>query len=251
MRLQLKLRHPHNSLLPLNYQHYISAFIYKMLAQSAPEFTTWLHNQGFEKDGKHYKLFTFGRLRPQKYQIDAQRQLLQLQAENSNLTISFYVDDALQHFVQGLFQAQTFYLGDAFIGTDFEVEQINILPTPNFTDHMSWKVLSPMCISQKEKAARYAQYLAPDHPNYGALLWGNLLRKTKSVLSETDDLANTEFKFELLGDYRSKLIQIKNSKIRAFEFDFQLSADPVLQKMGYYAGFGEKNAQGFGLVNLK
>lgn len=249
MRLQLKLRHDTNSILPLNYQHFISAFIYKMLAQSAPEFTAWLHDQGFETNGKRYKLFTFGRLEPEKYQIDRQRQLLQLQTDTSFLIISFHVEDALQHFVQGLFQAQKFRLGDAFLGTDFAVEQIQILAAPAFQQSMQWRTLSPICVSHKTMAERYAQYLAPDHPEYGALMLGNLCRKANSLSTDPDMVINTDFHFELIGEYRSKLIRIKNSKIRAFEFHFLLETDPHLQKMGYYAGFGEKNAQGFGLVD--
>ena len=248
MRLKLKLQHPTNSLLPLNYQHYLSAVIYKMLGQAAPAFASWLHDRGFESSGRNYKLFTFGRLEPQKYQIDRQRGLLQMQTNSSDLIVSFYVDDALQHFVQGLFLAQHFQLGDAFVRTDFFVEGVEILKAPLFSDRMTWKTRSPICISQRQAGKRYAQYLAPDHPDYGRLMVANLRRKWLSVTADPAAEHHTGFEFELLGSPHSKLIQVKNSQIRAYEFQFTLETAPELQKTAYYAGFGEKNAQGFGLV---
>lgn len=59
------------------------------------------------------------------------------------------------------------------------------------------------------------------------------------------------YHFELLSEPKSKLITIKSgtaeeSQLRGYLYKFRLSAPVNLMRMGYYAGFGEKNSLGFG-----
>jgi CRISPR-associated endoribonuclease Cas6 len=250
MRLKLSIHHRYNSVLPLNYQYFLSAFIYRTLARSAPEFAEWLHQKGFEQDGRHYKLFTFGKIEPQHYRIDPERKILQLSCEQSQLTLSFWVSEAMQHFVSGLFQDQTFYIGDAIIGTEFQVAQIQVLPRPDFQPTMRWQLASPACISYQQAGRKHAQYLPPDHPEYSRLLHQHLLRKVASMHPDVpDDLSEAAFQFQPFGKSRSKLMHIKDGiKVRGFEYAFEMTAPPLLQEAAYFAGLGEKNAQGFGLI---
>lgn len=250
MRLRLSLQHSGNSLLPLNYQHFLSAFIYKALARSAPEFAAWLHQQGFEKAGKHYKLFTFGKIEPQRYHIDPQRKIMQLQSDQSELVLSFWLSEAMQHFVSGLFQDQSFYIGDQIIGTNFRVAQIQVLPRPAFQSTMRWQLRSPACISYQQENQRHAQYLPPEHPEYTRLLQQHLMRKVASMHDDLpDDLSEAAFHFQPFGKSRSKLIHIKQGiQVRGYEYSCELTAHPLLQEAAYFAGLGEKNAQGFGLI---
>ena len=56
--------------LPLNYQYASSALIYKILAKSGTEFSTWLHENGFKAERKKFKLFTFSRIQIPRYHIE-------------------------------------------------------------------------------------------------------------------------------------------------------------------------------------
>jgi CRISPR-associated endoribonuclease Cas6 len=156
----------------------------------------------------------------------------------------------MQHFVSGLFQDQTFYIGDTIIGTEFQVAQIQVLPRPDFQSTMRWQLASPACISYQEAGRRHAQYLSPEHPEYPRLLQQNILRKVASMHPDlAADLSGAAFQFQPFGKSRSKLIHIKdNIKVRGFEYAFELTAPPLLQEAAYFAGLGEKNAQGFGLI---
>ena len=49
-------------LIPINYQYMLSAWIYKVLNTGNPEIASWLHQQGFKADNKHFRLFTFSKL---------------------------------------------------------------------------------------------------------------------------------------------------------------------------------------------
>lgn len=102
MRIKLTLNHPPNSILPINYAYPISAMIYKMLQKADPVFSQWLHEHGWGEDGKKYKLFTFDKLTPTYFKIQGDRFIL---VEGPTyLTLSFLMDEALGHFIQGLKQ---------------------------------------------------------------------------------------------------------------------------------------------------
>ena len=58
-----------------------------------------------------YKLFSFSTLRPKWFDIDHQRSIFRLTKSPTKITLSFYVDEAVQHFVLGLFKDQTFEVG--------------------------------------------------------------------------------------------------------------------------------------------
>ena len=64
MRIRLTLRPQEKKcIIPLNYQYYLSAAIYNILADASPEYAGFLHNRGYvPKQGKPMKLFTFSRL---------------------------------------------------------------------------------------------------------------------------------------------------------------------------------------------
>ena len=75
--------------------------------------------------------------------------------------------------------------------------------------------------------------------------------KSKPQQGNLLNFANNDLRFELINKPKSKLIKIKTdtpqqTHIKGFLFDFKLSAPVELMKLGYFAGFGEKNSLGFG-----
>ncbi|MCS7188082.1 MAG: CRISPR-associated endoribonuclease Cas6, partial [Armatimonadota bacterium] len=53
-----------------------------------------------------------------------------------------------------------------------------------------------------------------------------------------------------VGEWKSRLYEVQGTKVRGFEGRFWAEGNPELLKIGYDAGFGERNAQGFGMVKL-
>ena len=49
MRFKLTLENQHKRLLPLNYQHGLSAWIYKTLNYGNEKFADWLHREGYTR----------------------------------------------------------------------------------------------------------------------------------------------------------------------------------------------------------
>jgi CRISPR-associated endoribonuclease Cas6 len=254
MRLLLTLRHEHPAYLPINYQYPISSWIYRTLARADQDFATWLHERGYGFAGKHYKLFTFGALRPKRYRTFRHNDRLELSQGPTELVLSFYLDEAVQHFVMGLFTDQRFNLGDSHSATRFEVMSVEVLPRPKFEPGARFRLLTPVCLSVEMPGEPYPRYRHPEEEGYGMAFVEHLWRKYQAAAAHTGGATAFELEtmnWRLLSEPRSRLLDIKGIKVRGYTYDFALRAPVELIGLGYYAGFGEKNSGlGMGLAAI-
>jgi len=258
-RLILQLSGRSNEL-PLNYQYELSSWIFHLINNSDKEFAFWLHESGYSFGNRKFKFFTFSRLRFGKYSITGDR--LIIESEDIELIISFLIPQIVEHFIIGLFKNQKLRIGDSKSSVTFYVRQIEKLPEVRFSGKMSFSSLSPLIISHFNGINKYAQYLSPDDKRYPDLFYNNLISKyvalagfNNELYNKSEVLADHEFGFSLNGGARPKLIKIKAGKegetyLRGYEYNFELTAPVELMKIGYYAGFGEKNSLGFGCVEV-
>jgi len=130
--------------LPLNYNHAVASLIYDTLGQASLDFATRLHDEGFNADGRRFKLFTFSRLALRRSQVKEER--LWLEDPTVTLQISSPVAEFIEHFVTGLFQAETFNIA----GARFTLQQAETLPPPVLTNLMSFRALSPITESVRD-----------------------------------------------------------------------------------------------------
>ena len=264
MRFKLTLELTDQGLLPLNYQYELFSWIYKTLNYGNEEFADWLHREGYTNDYKQFKLFTFSSLMVPKFKINGDR--MKIESREAELIVSFYPIDSLEYFVSGLFSNQAFSIGDKKSKASFTVKTVEKLPEPEFSTEMEFKALSPILISYKHSEnQKYATYIHPGDEHYGDLLIRNLAAKyhafyagqtLTNVGEERDgsgvqDIGNMDYSFKPLGKPKSRLITIKSgtrqeSKLRRCLYRFRLKAPVELIRLGYYAGFGEKNSLGFG-----
>jgi len=236
--------------IPLNYQYECSAVIYKILSKSDEGYSRWLHDNGFRLDGKQFKLFTFSRLQIPLWKIQGAN--LQLLSDTIEWEISFLPERSTQEFIQGLFIEQTFELGNRDAKVKFTVRNIELMPSPAFTETMQFECLSPMCLNYKRDNGGYT-YLDPENPAATELIKLNLLNKFKAFTGEEFSPAIFPFEFKVLNKPKSALVTIKansleESKIRGFFCRFELTAPAELMKIMYESGIGGKNSLGFGMV---
>lgn len=253
-RLTLALTDQTRNILPLNYQYELSAWIYRMIHFGNPEFSTWLHDQGYTSDRKQFRLFTFSNLLIRKLQILQDR--LIIQSAHVELTISMLPIDMIQHFITGLFGDKELLLGDHQSQVPMKVTAVEAIKVPQFTEKMSFRALSPMLISLKLPNEKYARYLAPDHPEYPILFFRNLQEKLHAFEGSPEIIHGTACSFKLLSEPKKKGITIKTgtleqTKLIGYKYDFELNAPANLLRFGYYTGFGEKNSMGFGCAEVK
>lgn len=260
MRLSITLqRCGPEKVFPINYQYELSSWIYHVLYQGDKEFATWLHDQGYQFEGKRFRLFGFSKLdfRPFGFREDR----IIMHGEFATFELGFALPASAHHFLKGLFAQQEFSLGDRVSQVRLRVFSVEMVPTPSFIAYGTrFRAFSPVCVSRPQ-ANGGAKYLAPEDPEYVARLCNNLLRRMKSYHQALGDFWTPPdydpdlFQFELLTEPRQKLITIaahtpQESKIKGYTYDFKLACDPSWMDFMWKSGLGEKNAQGFGFVGM-
>lgn len=256
MRFRLSLnRTTKQRMLPMDYQYYISAWIYKVLKQADEDFALFLHEKGYGKnDPKLYKLFCFSPLNFGKPILWKEKKLFEITVHEIELQISFDVPEAASNFIKGLFMQQAFYLGDKFNGIDFTVTQVEVLPEPHFTETMKYRLITPWVVSFQEEQDKHPDYLSPADERFHSLVIKHLIekynntRKTAEILPEQIRLLVTS-PFKRSG-FVMKPGSRAESRVIGNLFDFELSAPVDVHRMIWNAGVSEKSSSGFGWVDF-
>jgi CRISPR-associated endoribonuclease Cas6 len=254
MRILLTLQCAPNSALPINNRHELCAILYRIIEKSSPEFSEWLHNHGYTSGGRFFKLFTFGNLTPLPYRIDYDAMIAT--SGKVEWEVSFYVDEIIEKFVGGIFQAQNFGLGNEhFRAVDCNITGVNIVETPDFQPTMRYRTSSPILIGQKQGHQKHETYLSPLDTDFEQVFLHNLRGKVDAIAPEW---SNAEASFRLIS--KPDQVKIKGFKVfkkgippmqyKPFQFDFELTAPVSWQKIGYLAGFGQDNAMGLGMCKV-
>lgn len=264
MRLKLKIRAVRsNCSITANYYYYFSAAIYLLLKFGSPVFAEFLHSKGYILRGKKFKLFSFG-LEFEKMKMD--KGFIHLISPNAYLTVSSpMLDSFINNFILGSFNKTKFFIGNADIGIEFEIQLIESLPDISFSENMKFKLISPMTLStvveRNNKLSPY--YLEYDDTDLPRILKKNLMEKFELVNGYKIEPDFFEIEFDqnyiqkrLAQNKRiSKLITIaegtpEQTQIRTINCPFSIRTNPELIRIGYECGFGEKNSMGFGMAEV-
>jgi CRISPR-associated endoribonuclease Cas6 len=255
MRIRVHLRAPPPIVIPLNYAHQLASLIYRVLNCSSSAYATFLHGQGYGAGDRRFKLFSFSPL------FGHPRQLVAGHLRMETTAVSWYitspVEAFLRHVVQGILGIDRVEVG----GLTFQIEQVETLPEPPFKAEMRFTCLSPITMSVRTAGQRWAQYLSPDDSQFAAAIRANLERKyalvealqgkaTEALRDETFSLTFDPHYVARHGGRISKLIDYKGTKIRGYQAPLTVIGPPELIRIGYACGFGDKNSQGFGMVEV-
>jgi len=252
MRFKIQLtKKPQGRMLPMDYQYYIGAWIYKVIGNADRGFAQFLHSQGYANGNKKFKLFNYSLLDFGKPVVWKEKSLFEIKNEIVSLKVSFLLNDAAEKFIIGLFNNQQVYLGDKFNGVGFMVSQVERLPCPGFSGTMVYRATSPVVVSSLPEGMKYARYHSPGDEGYDTLIKNHLIHKYSTIPGVEPLSSGSRINFSLGGKPKSKLVVIKpytpqQSKVRGFIYSFKLTAPVEIHRMIYSAGFGEKNATGFG-----
>lgn len=262
MRFRVTLQHVgHERRIPINYAYPISSWIYRVIYGVDSKFAEWLHSSGYSNDNKRFKLFTFSNLLINRKKIEGDR--LVVLSPEVHLILSFFPEAIIEKFIIGVFQDQLCVIGDRKSRVHFRVANIERLPDVRLGDENVFRCLSPICIARTVpwRDKKSAEYVHPEDPGFGKLLFENLLSKYETVeqkeslrsLQTEQFIAADAMEFEVLSTPRSRLVKIKagtpeETLVRGYFFRFRLKAPYALLELGYHTGFGIKNSMGFGCV---
>jgi len=124
MRLRLCLDNPEGTRLPINYQEWLTATVYSLLAASDTAYARHLHDEGYlTEDGRRFKLFTFSWLRGSRRTVEGDT--LRFAPGPVEWQIASPVEDFVRHLATGLLSAGVLRVGPALLPiTQIELPQV-------------------------------------------------------------------------------------------------------------------------------
>ncbi len=261
MRFRLSLViNSHNNIIPINYQHQITAWIYKMIQSSNSPMKQFIYSKAGERDPRR-KLFTFSPLSFYPSKVFRQEQKVEITGYRATLELSFLMDSLAERFILDLFSRKSFTIADGTNRVTFEVRHIESLTVPVFKETMQYASASPIILTRKIQGLGYPQFINPIGAGYDQYFANNLRQKIAHLQLEPlhgvimEDFQEIPVEYQLKSVVRSRILKLwENSawetKVRGFSYKFELTAPAEIHELAYYGGFGEKNALGFGYCNI-
>lgn len=261
MRFKLALfTEQQHALLTFNYQYPLSAAIYKVIQCADSEFAHFLHNDGYTIGNKHFKLFTFSDIQTP---FDKRGDRMQLRGNGAELIVCFYMPQAAENFIRGLFMHQYLEVADSKSKVTFVISSVESLAeNVPANETVLLQPLSPVVAGRKNARGHY-DYRSPEDADFADCIIYNWLEKWGSVhdASDTDMAALRKavaVQVHLLKHPpQQRLITIKagtpaETKVRGYtKFKMEVRAPEALLELALGAGLGLHNAQGFGCVGIK
>ncbi len=248
MRIKITLSADKSGIIDFNYQHQIQAIIYEFLAKSNPDYSSWLHEQGYVyKNDKRFKLFVFSGITFHK-QIKAIRSDNTKRSNSLNnlngssgvsglnglnrstgfsfkassidpFTFSFQIASPIGKFIQCLIDG-IFREGNKIIlgRQDVTIYRVETLPDPiAFNSEIRnpiFEILltpleSPIFVKKPMPREQRDIYLFPGDEEYAEFLNQNLLHKYES-------LYGLPYKGEPLK-FNFRLEQLKPKLVKSFK----------------------------------
>ena len=277
MRIKITLSANKAGIIDFNYQHQIQGLIYAFLSGSDPDYSSWLHEQGFVYDkDKRFKLFVYSGIifhKPIKTNrsnssngssglngLNGLNGFFFHASPSNPFTLSFQiaspVNQFIQHLIDGIFkEGQEIKIGRQSL----QVHRVETLPDPfafnseirNPKSEILLKPLeSPIFVKKPMPAGERDIYLFPGDEGYEELLNQNLIHKYKTLYGKQyeGELLKFDFHLELLKRFK----QFKNGKItgeiKGTLQPFTVSGSEELIRIGIDCGFGQNNSLGCGYV---
>jgi len=106
--------------------------------------------------------------------------------------------------------------------------------------------LAPVVVHKRDEEGK-RHYLSPKNPEFRPMLERNLARKYEAFFSKEAP------KFEIipLGEHRKIEINYKKGWITGYVGQYCILGNYEIQELAYNAGLGTKNAEGFGVLDIK
>ncbi|ALV63021.1 CRISPR repeat RNA endoribonuclease Cas6 [Thermococcus sp. 2319x1] len=223
---------------PYNHQHYLQGLIYRRIQAVNPELSLNLHRP------KVPKLFTYSlfmterrkTLRGERYFIGKGKAFFYF---------STPIAEIVEAFIGGLLQEPEVTLWNE----RFYVEEIKALAEPFSYSGKTYSTLSPIAVTTlKPELGRLKHYdLSPMEGEFYSNLRENLREKYVLLYGRAPP---EDFEIRVLKA-KPKRFEVKPGIFqRAWHLVFKAYGDEELLRVGYQAGFGEKNSLGFGMVKV-
>lgn len=233
--------------LPVNYNHIVQSFLIQLIDDA--EYRRFVHDEGYKYSNRSYKMFTFSELTGD-FILDRRHKIIAF-SKNVVLTVSSCNEDLIKYCVDSLLFKDCFELLSQKIYVqkiDYEVERIE-------KSEITVKTLSPITVysTVDEGSKKRTVYFSPHDLRFSELVGENLIHKY-IALYDGDKGTYLSGSIKIFPKEEESLRKVvtryKGFIVEAWHGMFVIQGDPMLLQIGYDAGFGSKNSQGFGLVKV-
>lgn len=278
MHLVLKLEPVQKAVLPFSYQSYLASAIYTVWGNWNPAMAEAVHDGNLFRN--RIKLFGFSPLNsPQTEIVEGNRECGVEQGGDglrfegpTFCRVHSPLPEFIQSISQGVMEEGILRVGSAV----FEVVGATHMPAPSFRQKMKWQPVrhASFVTSWKNRGDRIKRYAIPESPVEGqsaeSLLIANLRHKWQRITDEggRPDLAarwaglpedadkttllrwldEQPLEIRLEETEKTRLHQVKETKVRSWRASAQIEAHPALQRLAWACGLGEMNSMGFGTI---
>ncbi len=237
MRARVKVVAEGGSKIGYDYQYALASALYRKLEMADPQSASALHAyRGF----RHY---CFSGIAIKEGSVKETGLLLR----EGDLIVSSPSPDFLKPFLEGLLMDPELNLN----GSSLNVESIEILPELKFDKPVvRLRTLSPIFVkTMRDVDGRLVEWeLYPSDGKFYENLSKNLLERCRSYFGTHP--ADAHFQIRKLHWTKPKRVNISGTPRRCSLMEFDLEASSELTRFAYDAGLGEKNAMGFGCVEV-
>jgi len=222
--------------------------IYSLLNKHS---ANWLHEKGFKYEKRSFKLFTFSSIL-ERGQYEKKHGIFIFPKK-----ISFYVSSPVNWILEQV--AQNFVVSENFrIGpNNISISSISVLKMPNISERIIVKAITPISIRSTflSEGKKYFHTYSPLDPKFEELINKNAKKKWLAFYGETcpyslsiKPIFKNDKKYKRVIYYGN--INNKKTIIEGWVGNYLLCGNTEFLKFAYDSGLGERNSQGFGLIEI-
>lgn len=245
MQLSIFFSAPEPVAIPVQYGHLLQGLIYRQMDN--PVLRSYLHEHGFTLEKRRFKLFTFSRLMGQAVTYDSTSKRLVF-IPPLRLVICSPISFILQELGTGFLRQARVRLGDVFL----EVKEMATIAPKATGQTIRVRMLSPLVVysTLPGDGRKYTYYYSPFEPRFTELVARNLAKKHILVYGRQASTNGFAIRPVRVGDRDLKVTYYKDTVIKGWMGEYELSGDPGLLQLALDAGLGAKNSQGYGCCSL-
>lgn len=248
MRIKLELTGNDQVILKKGFIKQLQALIYNLLERDS---ATWLHDNGFEYEKRRFKMFTFSSIL-EKGEYDKSNGKF-IFPEKISLYVSSPVNWILEQVAENFVKKDQCILGDNIL----TIKAISVLKRPILNNHVvKIKALTPISTRTTDIKTKKYKTHSPFDAKFSELINKNLQKKWKSLYGR-----ECEYTLSIipLFDDEKKYKQVvaygvdedpRQTFIEGWKGRYLLKGNREFLHFAYDVGLGERNSQGFGMIEV-
>lgn len=243
MRINLTFKFSGGLDIPIDYNYIVQAALLRWLGDES--YSKFIHDSGYEFNGRRYKLYTFSRLRG-SFDIDRVHKRIKF-GENVGLTVASADDKFLSYLVNNVIKNDEVN----FVNNIGTIQSVECLKTSIGDDEIV-ETQSPIInySTFENGLGKKTYYYSPDEKEFEIFSRNNLLKKYEALYG--DKPSNSDFFIKPLDSsrLRQSVVLYKGFVIKGWRGKFHISGSKELMNLAYDTGIGSKNSQGFGCIKV-